>query len=75
MEAPDKIFCWHGVLGTLFCSPKKEPNIGCTEYIRKDTLLEWTKNELKNAKDTDFDEFGRGEVITWERIIDKINSL
>ena len=45
------------------------------EYTRKDLLLEWAKKELENAKKTDFDDFGRGEVITWERIIDKLNSL
>lgn len=45
------------------------------EYICKDTLLEWAKRELENAKITDFDEFGRGEVTTWEQVIDKINLL
>ena len=45
MNAPDKIFCWRGVLGTLFCSLKKGTNTDCTEYIRKDLLLEWA-NEL-----------------------------
>lgn len=45
------------------------------EYIRKDFLLRWAKNELENARITDFDDFGRGEVITWEEIVDKLNSL
>lgn len=75
MKVPDKIFCWRGVLGTLFCSLKKGTNIDCTEYIHKGALLELAKKELENAKITDFDEFGRGEVITWERIIDKLNSM
>lgn len=29
-------------------------------YIRKDTVLKWAKNELENARNTDFDEFSRG---------------
>lgn len=44
------------------------------EYIRKDFLLEWAKKELKNAEDTNFDEFSKGEVFTWRRIVDKLNS-
>ena len=46
-----------------------------SEYIRKDTLLEWVKKELESAKMTNFDEFGSGEVITWERVFNKLNSM
>lgn len=48
-EAPDKIFCWRGVLGTLFCSLKKGTNTDCTEYIRKDLLLEWAEAHKVNC--------------------------
>ena len=45
------------------------------EYIRKDALMEWVKKELESAELTNFDEFGRGEVITWGHILDRLNSM
>lgn len=52
-----------------------KPYITEHEYICKDTLLEWVKKELESAKITNFDEFGSGEVITWERVFHKLNSM
>ena len=46
-----------------------------TEYIRKDALLEWAKKELESAELTNFDEFSRGEVISWKRVLNKLNSM
>lgn len=71
VNAPDKIYI-HEVSALELALPRKDYHL---EYICKDALLEWAKNELENAKNTDFDEFGRGEVITLKRIIDKINSM
>ena len=68
MEAPDKIFCWRGVLGTLFCSLKKGTNTDCTEYIRKDALLEWAKENQEKC-------FSVVEDDLWHEVIDKINEI
>lgn len=46
-----------------------------TEYIRKDALLEWAKKELETAELTNFDEFSRGEVISWKHVLNKLNSM
>lgn len=43
MNAPDKIYCWFGVMGSLYSSSRKPEDIETTEYIRKDALLEWAK--------------------------------
>ena len=68
--APDKIFCWRGVLGTLFCSLKKGTNTDCTEYIRKDALLEWAKEEqAKCSSET------HPYAMFMNVVIDKLNSL
>lgn len=40
---PDKLYCWRGVLGSLYSSPSKQKEVNTEEYIRKDTLLEWAK--------------------------------
>jgi len=81
MKAPDKIYISilnidkgdnHWFLGGSYNKANKKYDI---EYIRKDYLLEWAKKELENAEITDFDEFGRGEVIAYRRIVDKLNSM
>lgn len=68
MEAPDKIFCWRGVLGTLFCSLKKGTNTDCTEYIRKDMLLQWAKQKQYESTTIVADNF-------WQQVIDKLEAL
>ncbi len=75
MEVPDKIYLGIQDLGSGYVYNISIDNNGEQEYIRKDILLYELKNELDNARNTDFDEFGRGEVITLERIINKLNSL
>jgi len=45
------------------------------EYLRKDALLEWAKKELESAENTNFDEFGSGEVVAWRHIVDKLNKI
>ena len=46
-----------------------------SKYIRKDALLEWAKKELELAELTNFDKFSRGEVISWKRVLNKLNSM
>lgn len=55
-------------------APDKITNAGA-EYLRKDALIKWAKKELEGAELTDFDEYGRGEVITWMRVLDELNSM
>lgn len=55
-------------------APDKITNAG-TEYIRKGALIKWAKRELEGAELTDFDEFGRGEVIAWMHVLDELNSM
>lgn len=74
MKAPDKIFFPNDInLLTKLSLVIKQKDDVC--YIHKDVLLEWAKKELENAEVTDFDEFGRGEVIAYRRIVDKLNSM
>ena len=70
MKAPDKIYV-HEISAEELT--ESLPYHVC--YIRKDALLEWAKKELESAEFTNFDEFGRGEVITWNRVLDKLNSM
>lgn len=65
---PDKIYCWSGIMGSLYASPQKQP-VKTEEYIRKDALLEY----LNKCKDNPvITELQRGNI---QEIIDKINSL
>lgn len=45
------------------------------EFVNKDELLDWAKKELEYAELTNFDEFGKGEVVAWRSIVDKLNQL
>lgn len=77
--APDKIYVREYPDGiNQFWDRKKRDDVVAIiyhEYIRKDALLEWAKKELENAEYTNFDEFGRGEVIAWRHIVDKLNKI
>lgn len=78
--APDKIYIADNIFPTHVDwdgSPinTKRIEFSDIEYIRKDALLEWVKKELESAEITNFDEFGKGEVITWTRVLDKLNSM
>ena len=74
MKTLDKIYVKKEKNNVVYSLSVQYDN-GGEEYIRKDALLEWAKKELNNAELTNFDDFGRGEVITWTNIINKINSL
>ena len=73
MKAPDKIYIQPNAHDGWFDGEK--PSDIFEEYIRKDALLEWAREELENAELTDFDEFGSGEVIAWKHVLDKLNSI
>ena len=72
MKAPDKIYteidCETGFVGG-FNEPTKADDI---EYIRKDALLEWLKDELKKLEN---DRRPSYSAMALRKVIDKINSL
>jgi len=66
---PDKLYCWRGVLGSLYSSPSKQKEVNTEEYIRKGALLEWAENIKRSCK---------GAVPTekaYQTMIDKLNSI
>ena len=72
MKMPDKIYCWFGVLGSLYASSQK-PTVKAEEYIRKDALLEWAKT--RKAELTSSESFVAGERKIIKELIEKINEL
>lgn len=67
-KVPDKIYCWNGVMGSIYASSQK-PSVKTEEYIRKDALLEY----LNKCKDNPvITELQRGNI---QELIDKIKSL
>jgi hypothetical protein len=66
MDAPDKLHCMHRLNGDYSCSTT--PFGGSVEYIRKDLLLEWAKENQEKC-------FSIVEYDLWQEVIDKLNSL
>ena len=68
MKAPDKIYI-HRKDNPLEItwSEIKEKNATNVEYIRKDAMLEWLNERLRNS--------GRDGLIHMIDVIDKLNSL
>lgn len=62
-------YSWRGVLGTLFCSLKKGTNTDCTEYIRKDLLLEWAKEQSASCNSS------VAMKRAYDKLIDKLKSI
>lgn len=71
MKAPDKIYGEVNDNGFVcgYADPTKSDDI---EYIRKDALLEWLKDELKKSEN---DRRPSYSAIVLRKVIDKINSL
>jgi hypothetical protein len=83
MKAPDKIYVrefpqglnqlWSSVLATQTSAIEQHV------YIRKDALLDWIKDQLKENEEwrevNPDDRFFGGKEVAFERLIDKINSL
>ena len=68
--APDKIYVHEASAPELAEPVLKEYHI---EYIRKDSLLEWAKEQEKKLESDSFTSYGKRKML--ERIIDKIESL
>ena len=76
MRLTDKIYIpgkWLHVPANHF---ETEPSPGCTEYIRKDALLEWAKEQIKAMED--FPQpynYLHGRIAAMNDLIDKLNSM
>ena len=71
MKAPDKIYINVTPLGVDY-SIVPIPDFGGVEYIRKDALLEWTKEQASITEKLN----GKGAMLkAWDTLIDKIESL
>ena len=72
MKAPDKIYIGRRDYGPLIGGWETQPftskQIESIEYIRKDALLEWAKQQQLDSLTIVADNF-------WQEVIDKINSL
>lgn len=72
MKAPDKIYVREYPDGVArFWEERKKDDVVATiprEYIRKDALLEWAKENQYKSLTIVADNF-------WQEVIDKINSL
>ena len=75
MKAPDKIYILHHEdysdrrILNAFTEKEEDTDI---EYIRKDTLLEWTKEQASNTEKLN----GKGAMLkAWDTLIEKIESL
>jgi hypothetical protein len=87
MKAPDKIYiCIERTYGAsdgqviAMVTPHNErQSVNDIEYIRKDALLDWIKEQLaENAEWREVnpdDRFFGGKEVAFNRIIDKINSM
>lgn len=79
MSAPDKIYLVHDqTTGCLFVNyDNNVPNN--LEYVRKDTLLEWAKEELSHAianiEAYPYEDAYRGHREKIEELIEKLESL
>lgn len=72
MKTPDKIYMPNELLSEEW-QRHIEGEDAC--YIRKDALLEWAMEELEFAENTDFNSFVQGQIVTYRRIIDKLNRM
>lgn len=72
MEAPNKIYINVTPLGVDY-SIVPIPDFGGVEYIRKDALLEWAKEQEKKLVSDSFTSSGKRKML--KRLIDKINNL
>lgn len=76
MEAPDKIFINEDVIALHILQTKYDGDI---EYIRKDTMLDWIKAQLKENEEwrevCPDDRFFGGEEVAYDYVIEMINKL
>ena len=76
MKVPDKIYMPNELLSEEW---QRHIEGQDTEYIRKDALLEWTKEKLeeyvKKQYDSNNDPVHWGQRNAFQQVIDKLNTL
>lgn len=78
MKAPGKVYCWRGVLGSFFCSPQKQKDIACAEYINKNLLIARLTELMDQAKVEAggcSNMFATGKYIAFQEMVNLIKSL
>ncbi len=74
MNAPDKIYVpQHNIEAESIYELCEFVIGGSVEYIRKDVLLEWTKEQEEKLVSDSFTSLGKRKML--KRLIDKIESL
>ena len=77
MEAPDKMhigYCDPSLERGFATSSVEKMKSDDIEYIRKDLLLKWAKEELERRRNTG-DDYFYPAIVVLEGLIDKLNSL
>ena len=78
MKAPGKVYCWRGVLGSFYCSPQKQKDVVCAEYINKDSLLSKLTERMEQAKVEAggcSNMHASGKYIAYQEMVNLINEL
>ena len=73
MEAPKKLFIKPEKIKVEMIPGGELPNVGI-QYIRKDLLLKWAKDNLLECEASN-DETDYGRIDAYKKLIDKLNSL
>lgn len=84
MKVPDKLYIGRRNYGPLIGGWKSQPftskEIESIEYIRKDVLMEWAR-ELNEAYHKEYEESNYtcgehwGQMVAFQKIVDKLNSI
>lgn len=72
MKAPDKIYIQPNAHDKWWDGNK--PNDNFQEYIRKDALIEWAKDNLLECEVSN-DETDYGRIDVYKKLIEKLNSM
>ena len=76
MAAPDKIYVPQYIIQATSVQKLDKPIVaGSTEYIRKDALLEWAKENNKMIDTTEDGDYRLGYLSSMIDLIEKIESL
>ena len=79
MKAPDKIYLQEGVKAPFETWTYREfPAYKNIEYIRKDAMLDWLKEQkIKSEKNWNCsnDDGDQGMIYAYQKVIEKIESL
>ena len=79
MKAPDKIYMTpsYGEPDNVLLASFSKSHLDChrdIEYIRKDALIEWAKDNLLECEVSN-DETDYGRIDVYKKLIEKLNSM